>query len=240
MCDKATGRILESGEQCGQWWVYFKELQMPTSPEVFANEVTPAPVLGGSNFVWMVTDRQRREMITILQCRQDENKECPELPQAVIPLGDLESFLVNFTPNTALGRVHVKGRRPGYSNEKQREKDRQRVKERGQLNDQDDIEKALFDYTIYPAALFHKDATIKSARGRDTVMSGNTDEVGPQAIKSSYYDVTITKPRQPVLGWCQNIARRGLCTLYAEHFRSGPDDRCAEACGLRRDWTKVE
>ena len=159
-------------------------------------------------------------------------------------MGDMESFLINFTPNTALGKKHVKGRRPGYSNAEEREKDRERVKERKQLNDQEEIEKALFDYTIYPAALFHKDATIKAARARDADLTkGNKSEdavVGPQTVKSSYYDVTITKPRPPVLGWCQAIARSGLCTLYADYFRSGSDDRCAEACGLRKDWTPVD
>jgi hypothetical protein len=56
----------------------------------------------------------------------------------------------------------------------------------------------MFDYTIYPAALFHKDATLKAARARDVgAMDGS---VGPQTIRSSYYDVTIKKP--PFLGWC--------------------------------------
>jgi hypothetical protein len=27
-------------------------------------------------------------------------EECGDFPQAVIPLGDLESFIMNFTPNT--------------------------------------------------------------------------------------------------------------------------------------------
>jgi len=39
------------------------------------------------------------------------------------------------------------------------------VKERKQLKGQEDIEKALFDYNIYPAALMRKDATLKAARG---------------------------------------------------------------------------
>jgi hypothetical protein len=237
-----TSRHLENAEDCGQWWAYFNELQMPTSPEVYANEVSPPPVQGGSNFFWMVTDRQRREIVKGLTCRHAKKENCPDFPQAVIPLGDLESFLINFTPNTALGKQHIDGRRPGYSNEEERIKDRQRVKERKQLNDQEDIEKALFDYTIYPAALFHKDATIKAARARDAALTDETDEkvVGPQTVKSSYYDVTITKPRPPVLGWCQAIARRGLCTLYADYFRTGDDDRCDEACGLLKDWTKIE
>jgi hypothetical protein len=253
MCDglasseSTASRGLSSGQDCGQWWVYFKELQMPTSPEVYANEVAPAPVQGGSNFFWMVTERQRQEIVKGLVCRHDSDGDaassCPALPQAVMPLGDLESFLINFTPNTALGKKHVEGRRPGYSNEEERERDRQRVKERKQLNDQEEIEKALFDYTIYPAALFHKDATIKAARDRDAVLTSEEkkeDAVGPQTVKSSYYDVTITKPRPPVLGWCQAMARAGLCTLYSDYFRMGADDRCAEACGFRKDWTPVE
>jgi hypothetical protein len=190
----------------------------------------------------MVTDAQRRELVKGLTCRHNGEEKCPALPQAVIPLGDMASFQINFTPNTALGKEHVKQRRPGYSNEEAREKDRERVKERKQLNDQEEIEHALFDYTITPSALFMKDATIMAARARDAVLTANKSEdaVGPQTVKSSYYDVTITKPRPPVLGWCQMIARRGLCTLYADYFRLGSDDRCDEACGLKRDFTKIE
>jgi hypothetical protein len=242
MCNSATAssatpknrnRQLAETEPCGQWWIYFTELQMPTSPDVYANEATPPVVDGGNNFVWMITDRQRREIVKGLECRRRAaavgdktaanaaSASCPASPQAVIPLGDMESFLINFTPNTALGRKHVENRRPGYSNAEEREKDRERVKERGQLNDQEDIEKALFDYTIYPAALFRKDATLKASASR----------------KSSYYDVTITKPRPPVLGWCQAIARNGLCTLYADYFRAGEDRPCHEACGFSKTWS---
>jgi hypothetical protein len=39
-------RQLAGTKECGQWWIYFTELQMPTSPEVYANEVSPAPVQG--------------------------------------------------------------------------------------------------------------------------------------------------------------------------------------------------
>jgi hypothetical protein len=249
----SVNRSLVSKKDCGQWWIYFTELQMPTSPDVYANEITPPPVQGGSNFFWMMTERQRREIVKGLICRHNmattesaaaKMESCPDFPQAVIPLGDVESFLINFTPNTALGRHHIDGRRPGYSNEEERKQDRQRVKERKQLNDQEDIEKALFDYTIYPAALFHKDATLKAARARDVALTHDPNPdaattVGPQTIKSSYYDVTITKPRPPVLGWCQAIARRGLCTLYADYFRTGNDDRCHEACGFNKDWTPI-
>ena len=261
ICQQRTDSSTAAMDQddCGQWWIYFTELQMPTSPEVFANEVTPPVVQGGSNFFWMMTERQRQEIVKGYVCQhkdattaqQRDMNECPDLPQAIIPLGDMESFLINFTPNTALGRHHIDdSRRPGYSNEEERKADRQRVKERKQLNDQEDIEKALFDYTIYPAALFHKDATLKAARARDAVLTAQNDPakhngpdetavVGPQTIKSSYYDVTITKPRPPVLGWCQMIARRGLCTLYADYFRTGSDNRCHEACGLKKDWTRI-
>ena len=261
ICQQRTDSSTAAMDQddCGQWWIYFTELQMPTSPEVFANEVTPPVVQGGSNFFWMMTERQRQEIVKGYVCQhndattaqQRDMNECPDLPQAIIPLGDMESFLINFTPNTALGRHHIDdSRRPGYSNEEERKADRQRVKERKQLNDQEDIEKALFDYTIYPAALFHKDATLKAARARDAVLTAQNDPakhngpdetavVGPQTIKSSYYDVTITKPRPPVLGWCQMIARRGLCTLYADYFRTGSDNRCHEACGLQKDWTRI-
>jgi hypothetical protein len=245
LCDAdsntAVARKLSERQDCGQWWAYFTELQMPTSPEVYANEKTPPPVLGGSNFFWMVTERQRVELVQGMVCRHEGKSDCPAEPQAVIPLGDLESFLVNFTPNTALGKKHVKGRRPGYSQEDDREADRQRVLERKQLQDHEEIEKALFDYTIYPAALFHKDATLKAARARDAALTThrNAEAVGPQTVKSSYYDVTITKPRGPVLGWCQAAARRGLCTLYADYFRTSNDERCMEACGLKRDFAPL-
>jgi hypothetical protein len=227
---------------CGQWWVYFNEYQMPTSPEVHANEVTPALVQGGSNQVWMVTERQRREIVKREVCLLEKNDDCPAPPQAVMPLGDLESFLINFSPNTALGKKHVHGRRPGYSREKEREAEREKVKERKQLKGQDDIEKALFDYTIYPAALFRKDATLKAARARDIFLtkSNSEDTVGPQTVKSSYYDVTITKPRPPVLGWCQAIARKGLCTLFADYFRTSSDLRCLEACGMSKNFSPME
>jgi len=230
---------------CGQWWVYLTEVQMPTSPEVYANEVTEAIVEGGSNQFWMVTERQRREIVKREVCIHeagDRPNDCPAPPQAVMPLGDLESFMVNFTPNTALGKKHVHGRRPGYSREKEREREREMVKERKQLKGQDDIEKALFDYTIYPAALFRKDATLKAARARDVILSKDRDEtaVGPQTVKSSYYDVTITKPRPPVLGWCQHIARKGLCVLYADYFRTSNDMRCLESCGMKKNWTPLE
>jgi len=240
-------RLKGVGGDCGQWWIYMSELQMPTSPDVYASEITPSVVQGGSNFVWMVTERQRREIVKREVCVHETKdasklKDCPAEPQAVIPLGDLESFLINFTPNTALGKKHVKGRRPGYSREKEREMERERVRERKQLKGQEDIEKALFDYTIYPAALFRKDATIKAARGRDAILTSKpkSDVLGPQTIKSLYYDVTITKPRPPVLGWCQAIARNGLCTLYGDYFRTSNDIRCLEACGMKRNWSKLD
>jgi hypothetical protein len=224
---------------CGQWWAYFTEFQMPTSPAVYANEAVPPPVQGGSNSFWMLTERHRLEYVKGLLCRKGKTESCPQEPQAVIPLGDLESFLINFTPNTALGKKHLEGRRPGYTKAEELAKDRQRVKENEQLDDED-IEAALFDYTIYPAALFHKDATLKAVRKRDAALSGKSDFKNPQEIKSSYYDITITKPRPPVLGWCQAMARKGLCSLYADHFRSSK--QCLEACGMARDFTpkKVE
>mmetsp|Transcript_23854 Transcript_23854/g.45530 ORF Transcript_23854/g.45530 Transcript_23854/m.45530 type:complete len:570 (+) Transcript_23854:615-2324(+) len=239
----------EDPKDCGQWWVYFAEEQMPTSPEVYANEVTPPLVQGGSNYIWMLTERQRREIVKVKVCvhaagdDKATKEKCGDFPQAVIPLGDLESFLMNFTPNTALGKKHSSSRFPGYSRAEEREKDREAVKERKQLKDQEDIEKALFDYTIYPSALFHKDATIKAARARDFVITGakrDVDAVGPQRVKSAYYDVTITKPREATSAWCQAISRKGLCTLYADYFRSSADERCLEACGMRKNWSKID
>ena len=247
---------------CGQYWITTVELQMPTSPDIYANEVSPPIVQGGSNFVWMLTERQRREVVKRQVClhkkggtKDADNDSCPPAAQAVIPLGDMESFLINYTPNTALGKRHTKGRMPGYSREKEREEERELVKQRKMLKGQEDIEKALFDYTIYPAALFRKDATLKAARARDMVLaeeskkkkkkeSGNNNEeeeiLGPRWIKSEYYDVTVTKPRPPVLGWCQAIARRGLCTLYADYFRSSKDVRCLEACGMKQNFSPIQ
>jgi hypothetical protein len=48
--------------------------------------------------------------------------------------------------------------------------------ERKQLHDQEDIENAFFDYTIYPAALFRKDATIMAARARDLILIKEKDQ----------------------------------------------------------------
>jgi len=241
---------------CGQWWVVTVEHQMPTSPDVYANEVTPPVVQGGSNFVWMLTERQRREVVKRQVCLHKAgedvaNADCPAAPLAVLPLGDLESFLINYTPNSALGKRHVENRIPGYSRAKEREEERELVRQRKMLKDQEDIEKALFDYTIYPAALFRKDATLKAARNRDMIvteekkkqlepgMNQEEDILGPRWIKSEYYDVTVTKPRPPVLGWCQAIARKGLCTLYADYFRTSKDVRCLEACGMKQNFSLI-
>jgi len=247
--DSIERKRLGDDEDCGQWWIYMEEEQMSTNPEVHANEIISPLVQGGSNFVWMLMERHRREIVTQKVCehnkKDDSKMNCGPLPQAVLPLGDQESFLINFMPNTALGKKHLPGRNPGYSNQKQREKDRELVKERKQLKGQEDIEKALFDYTVYPAALMRKDATLKAARGRDSVLSTEEERkkeggVGPLVVKSEYYDVTITKPRQPVLGWCMMIARSGLCVLYAEYFRESSDGRCAEACGMKKNWSQID
>jgi len=239
---------------CGQWWVYMAESQMPTTPEIYADEYRAPLVMGGSNYFWMITETQRRVIVDNKICnavhpqdstssKKENGNVCGEDPQGVMPLGDLESFLINYTPNTALGKKHNQSRRPGYSMEEQFKRDREQVKERKQLKDQEDIEKALFDYNVYPAALLHKDATIKAARSRDAVLrlanGTDKDSTKPSKIKSSYYDVTITKPRAPLLGWCQMMARKGLCSLYAEYLRESNDVRCHEACGLKLDWTPI-
>ena len=247
---KSVKNRLNEDEDCGQWWIYMAEEQMPLSPEIYANEVSPPLVQGGSNHFWMLTERQRKEVVRTKVCEHsagdDEKKlkKCPSNAQAIIPLGDVESFQINFMPNTALGKKHNIGRRPGYSKEQEHIKDRELVRERKQLKGQEDIEKALFDYTVYPAALFRKDATIKAARARDAVMTKKEDipedSFGPYTVKSSYYDVTIKKPRAPVSGWCQAIARNGLCTLYGEYFRESNDKRCMEACGLDKNFSKIK
>jgi len=255
----ASSRRLSSStpEECGQWWITMTEEQMPTTPEIYANEVTPSLIRGGSNFIWMLTESQRKTLVSQHVCQYQKShytgtsqqKDCGPAPQAVIPLGDLESHLINFLPNTALGKKHESKRRPGYSKGNQLEKDRERVRERKQLKGQEDIEKALFDYTIYPAALFHKDATVKAARLRDAHHSPKsrkkTEEeedavIGPQTIMSGYYDVTITKPREALPSWCQHLARRGMCSLYADYFRESEDHRCWEACGMLLDWKLIE
>lgn len=236
--EKTRKRVEE--DECGQWWIFMKEEQMPTTPEIFANMVTPAVVRGGSNFIWMLTESHRKQIVTSLACRMSGTTDCGDDPHAVIPLGDLESHLVNFMPNTSLGKRHEHGRRPGYSILSKLEKEREKVRERKQLKGQDDIEKALFDYTIYPAALFHKDATIMATRSRDAaLLDGQKSGSGPQIVMSDYYDVTITKPRAPLPSWCQNISRRGLCSLHADYFRESSDERCWEACGMKRNWKPI-
>jgi hypothetical protein len=131
---------------------------------IVVNEVTPPVVRGGSNFIWMVTERQRRKIAkgqVCLHSAADEKAEhCPS-PQIIT------------------------GRRPGYSREEERELER----ERKQLKAQDDIEKALFDYgtpfTQSPS-LFREDTTIKAALARDALLtnSGGNKEgsVGPQTV----------------------------------------------------------
>lgn len=240
VCDSNAPSI-----SCGQWWMYMAEEQMATTPEVYANEETVPLVRGGSNFVFMLTERHRREIVDNLICKREGKSGCGEEPQAVIPLGDMESFVVNFTPNTALGKQHQIGRRPGYSRPYNSEENRVEIKEKKKLKDQDDIEKALFDYTVYPAALMRKDATLKAARARDAtfqkieVKDGESYGI-PKKVKSQYYDVSIIKPRDALNGWCMGLARRGLCTLYADYLRGGEETRCAEHCGLSMDWTPME
>jgi len=232
-----------SGPECGQWWLFMEEQQRPTSPEIFAAEKSPPVVFGGSNYVWMLTEQQRQELVKIEVCKRksgedfDEanpNKTCG-FAQGVIPLGDMESFLVNFMPNTALGKMHEKGKRPGYTKPVMTEKEREELRDRKQLKGQKDIEKALFDYNLYPAALMHKDATLKAARYRDQQVSKS--DTSPSKIKSGYYDVSIAKPRDPVWGWCQAFTRRGLCTLFSEFLRN--EDRCFESCGMLLDFSEI-
>jgi len=39
----------------------------------------------------------------------------------------MESFLINYTPNTALGHHHIEGRQPGYSRAEERVEERKRA-----------------------------------------------------------------------------------------------------------------
>ena len=48
----------------------------------------------------------------------------------MIPLGNLESFLVNFTPTLALAMKHTTGRSLGYTQAKQMEKGKKTVKDK--------------------------------------------------------------------------------------------------------------
>jgi len=237
VCKKGSTSDLK----CGQWWLFMEEKQMPTSPEVYAADESPPVVFGGSNYAWMLTEQQRKELVKYEVCKHSlgENANdkaitdsCGHQARGVIPLGDMESFLVNFMPNTALGKMHVEGKRPGYTKHQMTSEERDELRERKQLKGQKDIEKALFDYNVYPAALMHKDATLKAVRYRDKVE-------GPMKIKSGYYDVTITKPRDAVWGWCQAMVRTGLCTLHAEYLRE-QEDRCLESCGMRLDFSANE
>lgn len=93
----------DGASSCGQWWLYFTELQMPVSPDVYANEHTPPLIQGGSNSFWMLTERQRQELTKSIRCRRSKAADCSKQPQAVIPLGDAESFLINYMPNTVSG-----------------------------------------------------------------------------------------------------------------------------------------
>jgi hypothetical protein len=152
--------------------------------------------------------------------------------------------LAFFISRQGLGKKHVRGRRPGYTHKEKNDVARHKVHNSNQFDGEEEMETALFDFTVYPAALLRKDATIKAARARDGVLSAasspDKSAAGPHVVKSSYYDVTITKPRPPVLGWCQAAARRGLCSLYADYFRTSSDARCLEACGLREDFSPVD
>jgi hypothetical protein len=95
-------------------------------------------LLAVGNF-WMVTERQARGCFSIM-CRDEDGGRMPEVPQAVMPLGDLESFLINYTQRrsgrstlVADDRLQQGGRSAGT----------RRVKERKQLHDQEEeIEKS--------------------------------------------------------------------------------------------------
>jgi ribulose kinase len=60
-------------------------MQMPASPEVFANELSPPSVQGGSNFFLMLTERQRWEVVRGLIGRNNQGAQpglytCRESP----------------------------------------------------------------------------------------------------------------------------------------------------------------
>ena len=232
--------------KCGQWWIYLAEEQMPTSPDIYANENTIPIVRGGSNFMYMLTERHRREIVDNKICKRSKRNDCTDEAQAIIPLGDMESFISNYMPNTGLGKKHATNRRPGYSRPYATEENREAIRKKKKIKDQEDIEKALFDYTVYPAALMKKDATLKAARSRDATLSGTKLDVNesygmPSQIRSRYFDVSITKPRDSLNGLCMSLSRRGLCTLYADYVREGTSDtRCHEHCGLLLDFTPIE
>ncbi len=59
-------------------------------------------------------------------------------------------------------------------------------------------------------------------------------------MKSAYYDATTAKPREATSAWCRAISRRGSCASYADYFRSSVDERCSEACDMRKNWSRIE
>jgi len=79
------------------------------------------------------------------------------------------------------------------------------------------MEDALFAYTGYLAALFHTDATPQCGAGMRCHFDPRTIAGGRiqiMSFSSSYFMMsTITKPRPPLLDWCQTMARRGLCVF---------------------------
>merc|ERR1712161_17579 len=79
---KGSTSTSSSTHECGQWWIYTTELQMPNRPDVYANEITPPIVQGGNNFVWMVTERQRREIVKRQICLHDIDSEEAEASEA--------------------------------------------------------------------------------------------------------------------------------------------------------------
>ena len=86
-----------------------------------------------------------------------------------------------------LGKRHITGRRPGYTYQARRDEAKKQVEERDQFDGDKDMLSALFDYTIYPAALMRKDATLKAARARDGVLTKDAKEdvAAPLTVKSS-------------------------------------------------------
>mmetsp|Transcript_9084 Transcript_9084/g.17611 ORF Transcript_9084/g.17611 Transcript_9084/m.17611 type:complete len:759 (+) Transcript_9084:385-2661(+) len=96
------GNKSSNGVDCGQWWLYMTELQMSTSPDAYANEVTPPIVQGGSNFVWMVTEVHRREIVKRQVCMKKASSETDSSKKSQVGGG---------MPGTASGRHAVGGPR---------------------------------------------------------------------------------------------------------------------------------
>jgi hypothetical protein len=108
---EAVARKLTEGQDSGQWWVYFVELQMPTAPEVFCQWKCHRPLAqGGSNFLDGDRASSARGCFQYYAATKTE-EECPEVPQAVMPLRRSHQLHTHHGAR----KKHIGGRRPAAS-----------------------------------------------------------------------------------------------------------------------------